>query len=106
MDSQPDVSTGTLLGLDTGTTVEITNSYPIPLFVIFLLFYFSMMIFVLLLFFFFLSRGEKGDADDSEGGEDSLSETILRCYREGLLDIHWHIFNLTLLNSFICFPPL
>jgi len=61
MDSQPDVSTGTLLGLDMGTTVEITNSYPIPL-------------------------GEKGEADDSEGGEDSLSETILRCYREANID--------------------
>jgi len=60
MDSQPDVSTGTLLGLDMGTTIEITNSYPIPL--------------------------EKGDSEELEGGEDSLSDTIMRCYREANID--------------------
>lgn len=32
MDAQPDISTGTLLGLESGATLEITNSYPIPLF--------------------------------------------------------------------------
>ena len=32
MDAQPDISTGTLLGLDNGSTLEVTNSYPIPLF--------------------------------------------------------------------------
>ena len=32
-DSQPDITTGTLLGFEDGTTIEITHSYPIPLFV-------------------------------------------------------------------------
>jgi len=56
MDSQPDISTGTLLGMENGTTLEVTNSYPIPL------------------------------GDDDAEGEDSLSETIARCYREANID--------------------
>lgn len=61
MDAQPDISTGTLLGLDNGSTLEVTNSYPIPLV----------------------------DADpetEGENSEDSFSETVLRCYREANID--------------------
>jgi len=56
MDSQPDITTGTLLGMENGTTLEITNSYPIPL------------------------------GDDDVEGVDSMADTIARCYREANFD--------------------
>ena len=59
MDAQPDISTGTLLGLESGSTLEVTNSYPIPI-------------------------AETDTETEGENSEDSFSETVLRCYREGL----------------------
>ena len=78
-DSQPDVTTGTLLGFENGTVTEITNSYPIPLFVQ-------------------LSQKQtpassnkqtnyetcRGEDVEREGTADTFSDTVLRCYREGL----------------------
>jgi len=56
MDSQFDNTTGTLLGMDNGTTIEITNTFPIPA------------------------------GDDSVEGEESLSDLISRCYKEANID--------------------
>jgi len=61
MDSQPEVTVGTLLGFDMGTTVEITNCFPVPM-------------------------SQHGDSDETEKSEDSLSETVIRCYREANID--------------------
>jgi len=60
MDSQPEVTVGRLLGFDMGTTVEITNCFPVPM--------------------------SHGETDESEKSEDSLTETVIRCYREANID--------------------
>jgi len=62
MDAQPDMASGALLGMENGTTLEITNSYPLY--------------------------------DDVAEGEDSMSDTIMRCYREANFDVTevgWYI---------------
>jgi len=65
MDSQPYVSSGTLLGMENGTTLEVTYSYPYPI----------------------------GESAEEEDGEEPLSETVSRCYREAnfdTADVGWY----------------
>ena len=62
MDSQPYVSSGTLLGMENGTTLEVTYSYPYPMFVFFVFVFLS----VSSVFFHFLKNIYSGESAEEE----------------------------------------